>query len=200
LIDADGSVLILSEDGMLLRYDWSGQPIATWGSGARATPKKSEDWVHGLSNKPLQVYKGTLGLGWDGLLYVQSTIAYDDTCHVASFNREGKRQHVAKCPVGPSTLLEQRPAIDASGAVYVIADHVFTGGSERSIYRIEPDGKRASEWIARGSRGGQLGHETMITALPDGTLYALGSNGLLRRFAADGRLQFMSPAAAAASG
>jgi hypothetical protein len=83
--------------------------------------------------------------------------------------------------------------------VYIIADHVFAGGSERSIYRIEPDGKRASEWIARGSRGGLLGQESMIAGTPDGSLYALGNNGLLRRFGADGRLQFLSPASAAAA-
>ncbi len=199
-VDADGSLLLLADDGQLLRYDWSGQPIATWGSGARATSKRAEVWVRELSHKPLQVYKGTLGVGWDGRLYVQSSILYDDACHVASFNRDGKRQHLAECPIGPSTLLEQRPAIDAQGAVYIIADHVFTGGSECSIYRIEPDGKHTKEWIARGSRGGQLGKETLIAAAQDGSLFALGNNGLLRRFGADGRLQFMSPAAAAAAG
>lgn len=62
--------------------------------------------------------------------------------------------------------------------------------------RFEPDGKHARSWLDPRDRGGVLTGESRIGAAPDGKLVVYGDHGLLRRFDADGRLEFMSRASA----
>ncbi|MGZ3473677.1 MAG: hypothetical protein ACXWUG_04655, partial [Polyangiales bacterium] len=188
-------IVAIDGEDRLLRWDARGNPLATWGSGARARAKDGEGpWVHDVGKKPLKIYKANLGTSFDGLLWVQSTIVYDDVVHLACYDRSGSRDRTVMAPVPKSTLVEHRPVIDARGNAYVLAEHLTSSGKEYSVVRVAHGEKRGREWIGPVSRGGGIGSENKMAVAADGTLFLLGSGGRMRRFGPDGRAQWVSKA------
>jgi hypothetical protein len=200
-IDADGSIVVISQDGHLLRTTAQGQPIAMWGAGPREQPHDhGQPWVFELGNKPPRVAAhALLGASWDGTLHIGATILVKDALHVATYDRSGKRIYMAECPM-TMPYQENRVLSDASGVLYIIAGELIGMGQERTVFRVDPRAGTAAQFLTPRSKRGLLGNEHVFCVTPNGTLFALGNGGAMRRFGPDGRVQHMSSAAASFDG
>ncbi len=200
-IDADGSIVHIAEDQRILRADARGNAIATWGTGQRAAVGTGGDgpWVHQISKQPLRVYKAQLGAGWDRRLWVQSSIAFDDAVHVTSFDRNGARGPVASVRPGFYPKPGRRPVVDAAGNAFVMVHRVEAGlGTTHHVFRIASRADGGTPHLVPQSHGGLLGRlESLLAGLPDGTLFTLGEESRMRRFAPNGAVTFISEAALA---
>jgi len=192
-VDVDASIVFISEDQRLLRTHWHGEPIATWGEGARVNMSTADSGpaVFELGDQPLRVRYGLLAASWSGHVCIQSTIEHEQQCHVACYDRAGKRVFSGKCP--RSIFTNHRPLVDAGGNVYVADTNVLEGSPAVTVYRIDPSG-RSVAWLGPRERGGLLGQEELMACTPNGTLFMVGQEGAMRRFGPDGRVQFVSPA------
>ena len=192
-VDVDASVVFISEDQRLLRTHWHGEPIATWGEGARVnvSTEGGGPAVFELGDKPLRVRHALLAAGWSGQLCIQSTIEHEQQCHVACYDRAGKRVLSGRCP--RTLFTNHRPLVDGGGNVYVADTNVLEGSPAVTVYRIDPSGTSVA-WIGPRERGGLLGQEELMACAPNGTLFMVGHEGAMRRFGPDGRVHFVSPA------
>jgi hypothetical protein len=199
VVDADGTLVAWTFDSEVLhRFDATGHPIAMWGAGPPHDCSRvvaSDPWgplVCQVKNTPSRAHDAILAAGWDGNLYLQSSLKMDGACHLAAYDRSGKHHYTAVIGVEAPTF-NVRPAIDGYGRAYV---HLPNEGG--SVYRVEGWGRSVIPFARSRSVGGLFGAERHIVCTPDGTLFALGGGGSMRRFSPEGRVAFLSPGAIAA--
>jgi hypothetical protein len=199
VVDADGTIVAWKfDDEVLRRFDATGHPIAMWGHGPpddHAREVAADPWgpmVLQLKGKPSRVHEVVLAVGWDGNLYLQSSLNMESSCHVAAYDRQGKHHYTAAVPV-QAPGFNARPAIDGYGRAYVRLPN-----DGNTVYRVDNHGKNVFPFARPRAAGGLLGSERHIACTPDGTLFALGDSGSMRCFSPEGRVVFLSPGAIAA--
>jgi hypothetical protein len=199
VVDADGTLITWKiDDEILRRFDATGHPIAMWGVGPphdHSREAANNPWgpmVFELRKAPSRAHDALLAMGWDGHFYLQSSLNMDGACHIAAFDRQGQHLYTAAIRV-EAPAFKVRPAIDGYGRAYVRLPN--EGGN---VYRVEAGGKNVITFARSRSVGGLFGDERHIVCTPDGSLFAVGENGSLRRFSPDGRVVFLSPGATAA--
>jgi hypothetical protein len=200
VVDVDGTLVARKfEDEVLRRYDATGHPIAMWGVGPpvdHARAVAAHPWgpmVMELGSTPSRVHDVLLATGWDGNLYLQSSLNMRSSCHLAAFDRHGRHLYTAAIPV-EAPGFEVRPTIDGYGRAYV---HLPNQGGQ--VYRVEAGGRNVVPFVPLRPSPGMFGEESPhIVCTPDGTLFALSASGCMRRFSPEGRVLFLSPGAMAA--
>jgi DNA-directed RNA polymerase subunit RPC12/RpoP len=199
VVDADGTLVAWTfDDELLRRFDPTGHPIAMWGAGPPRDGSRevaSDPWgpmVFQLGGTPSRAHDVILAAGWDGHLYLQSSLNMESSCHLAAYDRAGHRLYTAAVGVQAPTF-KARPAIDGYGRAYVRLPN--EGGN---VYRVEGRGKNVVLFARARAAGGLFGGEHHIACTPDGSLFAIGAGGSLRIFTPEGRVAFLSPGAIAA--
>jgi outer membrane protein assembly factor BamB len=200
VVDADGTLVAYTfDDELLRRFDATGHPIAMWGMGPPRDHSRevaADPWgpfVFQLKNQPSRVHSVLLAVGWDGGLYLQSSLKMEGASHLAAFDRSGKHLYTAQIPV-QAPGFEARPTIDGYGRAYVLLPN--DGGT---VYRVEAWGRNVVPFARTPSSGADLlGGGTFMACTPDGSLYLVSGGGVLRRLSPDGRVAFLSPGAIAA--
>lgn len=199
VVDADGTLVACRfDDEVLRRYDATGHPTAMWGVGPaldHASEVAAHSWgplVSQLGEMPSRAHDVILASGWDGNLYLQSSVNLSSACHLAAYGRGGNRLYTAQVPVA-APRFHARPAIDGYARAYV---WVPTDGG--AVYRVENWGHAVVPFARSRTAGGTLGAERHIACTPDGTLFVVGNGGSVRQLSPDGRVMFLSPGALAA--
>lgn len=192
--DADGTVLMEASGHRLLRYTPFGDPIATWGTGARE-PRPAEDEdahvVTRMGRRPLFSMSAKIGVGWDGFVYFHQIYDTEDRIVVARYDRSGSQLYKTGIKTRESTWAMGRPCADARGVCHVL---VRTDSGAHELWRIRPDGRGGDSFLVSRERGGLIGKEEKLAVLPDGTVWMLGDGAQARRFGPDGRVQYITEA------
>lgn len=118
---------------------------------------------------------------------------------MTSFDRNGARGPVASVRPGFYPKPGRRPVVDAAGNAFVMVHRVEAGlGTTHHVFRIASRTDGGTPHLAPQAHGGLLGRlESLLAGLPDGTLFTLGEESRMRRFAPNGAVTFISEAALA---
>ncbi|MEO7111941.1 MAG: hypothetical protein ABI183_15970 [Polyangiaceae bacterium] len=206
-IAPDGAIIGLLHH-RLLRWTHDGQPLETWPLGKglfggekhqKLRPLFSGDGdkrhrvvaeaehpssIEELKDRPIELYTDYTSCksGRDGSLYLWRS------ANVARLDAQGKIIFKAKLPEEHGNEYGS-PCIDASGASYFL---VSMRGSSHGIFRISPNGRDVRLIVDGSSVGTPMGSDRNLLVLPDGTMMTFGHDSVLRVFAPDGSVRFLS--------
>ncbi|HEY1555362.1 MAG TPA: hypothetical protein VGF94_11075 [Kofleriaceae bacterium] len=203
---ADGGLIVCGcatdGHGTLARFDAQGQALPP----TKATEHIAVAWAAAAAALavPLGIDSALHLVGWDARHYFQLTNTW--SCAVACHEADGRHAWTANGDTLPWQIVG-RPGIDRDGRVYLLAQQL--GGHAFIVYRLEPVRRTGlfhsrkpawpapeTAWIGPLTPSDDYLGFTMTVA-PDGSVIFIGGEGHLRRYAPDGRVQMVSPAAAA---
>lgn len=204
--ESDGTLLAVINNTFVRFYN-DGTRAPLWGEVAQKGEKpgffkrlfggadteveipKDDDWapcIKELGSRPKRVNGEftTMNLGYDGFLYMLDKSSGDGM--LAKYDREGKQIWKEPVPLG---WKEGKPFADKNGNVFVIGKN---DNDKVSLIRLSDDGKRADLMMNDVTEGGLLSEEDNLAMTPGGALYAFRYYEVLKVFAPDMTLKYIS--------
>lgn len=154
--------------------------LVSIGARARVDPRSVEhcgSWV-----RELAMTRTRLAVGHDGCTYVLDT----DHRYLAKFDRFGRKIYAVELPC---EYVHGRIAADREGAAYALVE---PSDRSRAVLRVSADGGEIRTIV--GPLGGDCYEKTLAVG-PEGPMYLLADEGVMRVFDLSGELLYRSRAA-----
>lgn len=139
-----------------------------------------------LGNKPKRTAGEYIKMntGFDGFIYILDTSSYEGM--IAKYSRDGKQIWKKNVPL---TQRDCKPFADRNGNVYVLG---VEKDERRQLIKFSPDGDKIDVILDDILEGGKLSTEDTLGVAPDGTIYVLCYYEVLKIFAPDLTLKYIS--------
>jgi len=193
---SDGSILALVNNTIArfsdagVRIDlWSGKWFGFIPSGlGKKIPDDDSEYarnVNEIHSYPKRVDSDytRLNFGWDGYLYMLDKSSSDG--EVARFDTSGYKIKSYYIPLESKGC---KPCVDKQGRIYIIGR---TKDSMSRLIRINPGGD-VETLLTDVLEGGVLNEEEQLALAPDGTIYAMKYNKIIKVFSPDLKMVYIS--------